>query len=302
MKKLSGVLALLLTPWTKDYKLDEATLRRNINKNIELGVHGIIVTGSVGEFHTMTNEERREIFKITVDEVNGRVPVIAGTGGVNTAEAIKMTKASEDIGCEYAMVIQPYYWPITMDEVVQFYKDIDAEVEKIRIMVYNNPGCSQINITAPVYRKLKEIDSVVAAKETTKNFEQLLNTIEACGDKIAVFPMDYMLFPAYWFGAKGCTSVIVQIEPKTVLGLWNALEKSDIERGKELFLRIIDCYSGFGDPELTDAKKRGIAFLKEQLNMVGITEVGLPRKPFYPLLEDHRKTLEKHLIRLGLIK
>src|SRR4030042_5289097 len=142
MFKPEGIFPALVTPFTNDGKaVDEERLRVLVNHCIELGVHGVVPCGTTGEFVNLTKEEKKQVLKVVVDEVNGRVPVIAGTGASGTSEALEMTRYAKDIGATAALIVTPYYLKPADRGIYEHYSTIASEVD-LPIILYNIPQCT----------------------------------------------------------------------------------------------------------------------------------------------------------------
>src|SRR5207253_473957 len=132
--RLGGVLSALLTPFDDDGAVDEATLRRVVDRNIDGGVHGVVACGSTGEFTTLSGSERRRVVEAVIDQAAGRVPVVAQTGAQSTKEAIALSRHAEQAGASVLMVVAPYYEPLTIDETKRYLRTV-AESVNIPIML-----------------------------------------------------------------------------------------------------------------------------------------------------------------------
>ena len=153
MKKLSGAFTVMVTPFTPDEALDTEGFRENIDWNIEEGIHGVICLGSTGEFANLTVDERKRIIDLTVDQVRGRVPIIAGTAANSTRETVEMTRYAKDAGVDAALIVAPFYGLPTQEDLYEHYKSISENVS-IPIMVYNNPGFSGVDMLPPLIERL----------------------------------------------------------------------------------------------------------------------------------------------------
>src|SRR5262245_18430013 len=165
--QLSGVLTALATPFASDGQIDQTTLRRVVDRSIDGGVDGVVACGSTGEFAAMSNTERRQLVETVIDQTAGRVPVIAQTGAVSTAEAIHLSKHAQAAGASVLMVVAPYVEPLTVQETVHYLKTVAGAVA-IPIMLYNLPVATGLNLTPELFGKLvTEVDIIQYIKDTS---------------------------------------------------------------------------------------------------------------------------------------
>jgi len=143
--QLRGVLTALATPFTADGTIDEASLRILVNRSIAGGVHGVVACGSTGEFSTLSSSERRLVVEIVVDQVAGRVPVIAQTGATSTAEAVRLSRHAQSAGADVVMTVAPYYEPLTIDETLSYLRAVAGSVD-IPVMLYNLPVATGVDL------------------------------------------------------------------------------------------------------------------------------------------------------------
>jgi 4-hydroxy-tetrahydrodipicolinate synthase len=186
MEKLRGTFTVMVTPFTPDEKLDKEGFCANIDWYIEEGIHGVICLGSTGEFANLTIEERKSVIDLTVDQVKGRVPIIAGTAANSTRETIEMTKYAKDAGADAALIVAPFYGLPTQEDLYEHYKSISGNVS-IPIMVYNNPGFSGVDMLPPLIERLAAIDNIVYLKESTGDIKRVHELLRRCGDRIDVW-------------------------------------------------------------------------------------------------------------------
>jgi len=159
MGKLSGTFTVMVTPFTQDEQLDEKGFRKNIDWYIDEGIHGVICAASTGEFANLSKEEHRRVIDITVDQVNGKVPVIAGTAANSTREAIEMTRYAKDAGADVVIIVAPFYGLPAQEELYQHYRVISDEVD-IPIMIYNNPWYTGVDMMPSLVERLSAIDNI----------------------------------------------------------------------------------------------------------------------------------------------
>ena len=220
MKKtiFEGVATALYTPFNPINKsVDYGAFSRLINRQLSANVNALVVLGTTGEAATITEEERREIIKLCVKEVNGRIPLIVGSGSNCTATAVKFSREAEESGADGLLVVTPYYNKCNDDGLYAHYSAV-AKSTSLPIIVYNVPTRTGFNVKPIVYRKLAEIDNVVAIKEANCCDEQLNGVFDNVKDTLAVYcGSDDKLIDVLRRGGKGTISVASNIIPSKIV-------------------------------------------------------------------------------------
>lgn len=234
--KGSGVA--IVTPFNEngvDFKKLEELLEWHIAQNTD----AIIVCGTTGEASTMSEQEKKETIKFTVDAVKGRIPVIAGTGSNNTKVSIEMSRWADNIGVDGLLVITPYYNKTTQRGCIEHFKAIANEVSK-PIIIYNVPSRTGLNITPETLLTLSKIDNIAAVKEASSNIVQILEIAQLCGDNLDIYSgNDDQILPILSIGGKGVISVIANIIPKDTHNLCEKFFNKDLEGSLELQLNML---------------------------------------------------------------
>lgn len=220
MKKtiFEGVATALYTPFNPINKsVDYGAFSRLINRQLSANVNALVVLGTTGEAATITEEERREIIKFCVKEVNGRIPLIVGSGSNCTATAVKFSREAEESGADGLLVVTPYYNKCNDDGLYAHYSAV-AKSTSLPIIVYNVPTRTGFNVKPIVYRKLAEIDNVVAIKEANCCDEQLNGVLDNVKDILAVYcGSDDKFIDVLRRGGKGTISVASNIIPSKIV-------------------------------------------------------------------------------------
>lgn len=220
MKKtiFEGVATALYTPFNPINKsVDYGAFSRLINRQLSANVNALVVLGTTGEAATITEEERRKIIKFCVKEVNGRIPLIVGSGSNCTATAVKFSREAEESGADGLLVVTPYYNKCNDDGLYAHYSAV-AKSTSLPIIVYNVPTRTGFNVKPIVYRKLAEIDNVVAIKEANCSNEQLRGVFDNVKDTLAVYcGSDDKLIDVLRRGGKGTISVASNIIPSKIV-------------------------------------------------------------------------------------
>lgn len=235
-----GVYPAIITPFTRDPAcgLDLDGLRSNIEFLISRGVDGIVPCGSTGESATLTFEEHEQVIGLAVEAAAGRVPVLAGTGSNNTAEAIRFTRAARNLGADGALVISPYYnKPNRSGLIKHFTKLADLDLP---IVLYNVPGRTGQNLSPDLIVELADHPNIVGVKEASGNLEQVSRIIEGTRDKdFAVLSGDDGLtLPMLALGAKGVISVAANVEPARMAAMYGAFVKGDLAEAQRLHYEL----------------------------------------------------------------
>jgi 4-hydroxy-tetrahydrodipicolinate synthase len=228
-----GVYVAIPTPF-KNGKVDENALKEHIEFLIENGVDGIVPCGTTGESATLSYEEHEEVIAFTVEQVKGRVKVIAGTGSNSTKEAIKLTKFAEEIKADGALLITPYYNKPNQEGLYRHFKAV-AEAVSIPIVLYNVPGRTGVNMLPETVARLSEIDNIVAIKEATGSTNVATEIVNLCGEKITVLSGDdQTFFPLLSVGAKGVISVTANVVPDRVVEMYREFKNGNWEKASQI--------------------------------------------------------------------
>ncbi len=286
---LQGAITAIVTPF-KDGKFDEAAYRELIEFQIKGGIHGIVPCGTTGESATLSHEEHKRVVETCVDQVKKRVPVVAGSGSNNTAEALELTRHAEAAGADYALMITPYYNKPTQEGLYQHFKTI-ADQTRIPIVVYNVPSRTSVNLLPETVARLAEFPNIVGIKEATGDLKQCAKVAELCGDKITMLSGDdFTTLPLLAIGGKGVISVVSNIVPQDMAGMCEAFMKGDLDTARKLHYKMWPLMEAmFFETNPTPAKTA----LKMMGKITG--EVRQPLCPLSPATEDKlRQVLQKY--------
>lgn len=292
MAKLEGAFTALITPFKDSGAIDEQGLRRNVNFQIERGIGGLVPCGTTGESATLTHAEHKRVVEIVIDEVNGRVPVIAGTGSNSTAEAIDLTKHAFEAGADYCLLISPYYNKPTQKGVIAHFRAVAAESEG-GLILYNVPSRTSLNLEADTVIKLAEVDNIVGVKEASGNLEQIMRIIRDAGQKLTVLSGDdIMTYPILALGGKGVISVASNIVPDMVQKMVDDFLKGRVEESRQAHYRLLDVYKHL-------FLETNPGPIKEMMNLAGMP-AGPLRLPLVSCDEKNVEILRRDLKDLGL--
>ena len=293
MGKLTGTFTVMVTPFTEDDELDETGFRKNIDWYIEQGIHGVICLGSTGEFANLSIEERKRVIDVTADQVDGCIPMIAGTAANTTREAIEMTKYAENAGADAVLIVAPFYGLPTQEDLYDHYRSI-AENTAISIMVYNNPGFSGVDMLPPLIERLAAIDNIQYIKESTGDIKRVHEIIQRCGDRIDIWcGWDDLAFECFVLGCSGWVAPVANFMPRESALLFTLVQDKEYEKARSLFFRMFPLLNYLEAGQL-------LSKVKEAMNIIGKAG-GKPRKPFLPIDEAQKAELRKMLKKAGAI-
>ncbi|WP_203363000.1 2,4-dihydroxyhept-2-ene-1,7-dioic acid aldolase [Bacillus sp. REN10] len=239
-QRLKGSIAPVITPFHEDESLDLDTFQQLINWQINSGSHGISVTGTSGEPSSLTVKERELVMETAMQTINGRVPFAPGTGSVNHAEALHLTKVAQEMGADAAMVIVPYYNKPSQHALYKHFKTI-ADAVDIPIILYNIPGRTGVNLeVATMKRLVEDCPNIIGAKESNKDFEHVNRVLLHCGRDFLLFSgIELLCYPMLTIGGSGSISATANVEPAKVAQLHNAWEEGDIETALNLHYELM---------------------------------------------------------------
>ncbi len=285
----SGVA--IITPFSGN-GIDFDAFTTLIERQIKGKTDAIIVCGTTGEASTMSAEEKRAAIEFCVKQVNGRVPVIAGTGGNNTANVIRDSKAAEELGADGLLIVTPYYNKTTQAGLVAHYAAV-AKAVSLPIIVYNVPGRTGLNLLPATMNKLMEHKNIVGIKEASGNIEQIVNLAALCPDLDIYSGNDDHVLPLLALGGKGVISTIANVIPDDMHELCAAFFRGDIEMARALQFKVLPIWSA-AFSEVNPIP------IKTMCAMLGWCEDTL-RLPLCPPSDSNRALMEAALKNYGLL-
>ncbi|MFZ5426165.1 MAG: 4-hydroxy-tetrahydrodipicolinate synthase [Thermodesulfobacteriota bacterium] len=236
--QFTGAFTALITPF-KNGKVDEEAYRAHVEWQIEQGIDGVVPCGTTGESATLSHAEHVQVIKICVDQVKGRVPVLAGAGSNNTTEAIELTRHAKEAKADGALLITPYYNKPTQAGLIAHFAAIAKEVS-MPFIVYNVPGRTSVNLLPQTVAALrKQVPEVIGIKEATGNLCQVSEVIEYCGrDFIILSGDDFTVLPTLAIGGHGVISVVSNVAPAMMRKLCKAWRKGDVAKAQRLHYKL----------------------------------------------------------------
>jgi 4-hydroxy-tetrahydrodipicolinate synthase len=239
----TGVITALVTPLRGD-ALDEEALRRLCDEQIAGGVDGLVPVGTTGESPTLTNEEHLRVIQVVVEAAKKRVPVIAGTGSNSTRETIEMSAAAKKVGADGLLLVTPYYNRPGQEHLYRHFKAV-IEAVPLPSVLYNVPGRTACDLLPETIARLAELPQVVGVKEATGSALRASQILTRVGDKLAVLSGDdATAFPLFALGARGVISVVSNVAPALMSGMWDAAAAGDWKKARELHYRLLPLGEG----------------------------------------------------------
>jgi 4-hydroxy-tetrahydrodipicolinate synthase len=236
-KMFTGTGTALVTPFRTDGTLDEGTLRRLIQRQIDAGVDFLVPCGTTGESPTLTHEEHVRVVEIAVGLAKGKVPVLAGAGGYNTAEVIAMARELAELGADGFLSVTPYYNKPTQEGLFQHYRAI-ADAVPLPIIVYSVQGRTGVNIEPATVKRLAQIENIVGIKEASGNVSQMAAILNAVPeDFIVLSGDDAITLPVISLGGRGVISVVSNEIPAGMSRLTRAALQGDFQTAREIHRR-----------------------------------------------------------------
>ncbi|WP_087971474.1 4-hydroxy-tetrahydrodipicolinate synthase [Oceanobacillus rekensis] len=280
-----NVLTAMVTPFNQDLEIDFEATRNLVNYLIANGSDGLVVAGTTGESPTLTDDEKLKLFKFVVNVVNGRVPVIAGTGSNNTKASIELTKEAEKTGVDAIMLVTPYYNKPTQEGMYQHFSTI-AENTSLPIMLYNIPGRSVVSLDVDTIVRLSQIKNIVSVKEASGVLDHIAELISNTSDDFSVYTgEDSLTLPTLAIGGTGIVSVASHIIGRKMQEMINHFQRGEVAESGDIHRRLLPVMNAmFNAPSPTP--------VKEALNQIGVP-VGSVRLPLIPLNDLEREALSK---------
>lgn len=292
---LHGVIPPLVTPFDEREEVDEQALRGEVRTCLDAGVHGITITGSTGEGHTLTIDESVRVAEVTLDEVGGRVPVVSGIIQDSTRSVIRYGRALRAAGVDGLQITPVHYlFNPGHEGTLAYYAEIGESVE-MPIVIYNVVPWNTIQ--PDTLLELAEQPWIVAVKQSGGDIHKLADLMRAVhetGSRLLVLSaVDALLMSSYQMGAHGAVAGILSVVPKLSVELWDACQRGDFEKAKELHERILPIWRIIEQPDMT-------ARLKCAIELQG-RNVGEARRPLLPVTSAVRDQLRDVLAHAGVL-
>jgi 4-hydroxy-tetrahydrodipicolinate synthase len=291
--RLRGSLTALVTPFKPGGALDEEAFRAHVNWQIENGTKGLVPVGTTGESPTLSHEEHKKVVEWCVEEARGRVPVVAGAGSNNTAEAIELAKHAEEAGADALLVVTPYYNKPTQEGLYRHFKAVNDAVG-IPIVIYNIPPRSVIDMSVATMARLYELKNIAGVKDATANIGRVSQQRHAMGPDFIQLSGEDMTALAYnAAGGHGCISVVSNVAPRLCAELQDLSLGGDYAGALKVQDRLVPLHDAvFAEPGLAGAKC-GLALLGR-----GNEEI---RLPMLPVTDGTKAVIRQAMVHAGLL-
>lgn len=293
MTKWNGVHTILITPFKTDLSVDWEGLRRNVRFAAESPAHVLVCLGTQGEFYALSDQEQREVMRITVEETRGRKPVVCGTTAPSTLQSLSLSHYAREIGADAVMMMAPYLTGVSLQGIREHFARVAREVQ-MPLFVYNSPGRTGMNVPPAAIAQLAEEEFIVGVKQATDSMTDLEETVALAGHKMAVVcGSETMSWPCLMLGMVGFTATAASFMPRVAADIYDAAARGDVKQGMELFYRL--------SPFRLLGKSTGVAALvKGGMEMVGLAG-GPVRPPLRQLTAEDRTSLKGILTDLAVL-
>jgi len=293
MSIFTGSGVAIVTPFKEDKSIDYKAYVKLVNFHLENNTDAIVVCGTTGESATLTDEECANLVKLTVEVVDGKIPVIAGCGSNNTAHAVHLTMQAEALGANAIMQVTPYYNKATQRGLIGHFTEI-AESTSLPIMLYNVPSRTSCNIAAQTVAELSKVPNIVCIKEASGDISQIAEIAKLSEPGFDIYSgNDDQVVPLMSLGGKGVVSVTANVAPQLMHSMCKEFLEGNVKKSLEIQLKLLDlCKACF--IELSPAPT------KAALEMMGYGKAYF-RRPICPVSDESLEVIRKALGSYGLI-
>ena len=291
VKRISGVIPPIVTPFLSDHRIDEDALRRITRYLLTAGVHGLVACGSTGEFSLMSLDERRRVTEIVADEVDSKVPVIEGVSAVRTDDAVALARHAKDLNLDAVLAAPSYYYKLEENDLREYYAEL-AKID-IPIIVYNIPLTTKTDLSPEFLVKLaQEFDTIEYVKESTGDIQRVSEIQRLDPNLEVVCGWDPLIYDFLTHNVKGWISTVANVIPKQCVELMRlVIEEKNVNRGRELFYSLLPTIGRIdGGPKFVQYAKAGLTLMGQP--------TGPTRKPLQPLSAAEMDSLRRALATL----
>jgi 4-hydroxy-tetrahydrodipicolinate synthase len=290
---ITGSLVAIVTPMLDDGRIDYARFRQLIDWHIAEGTSAIVVVGTTGESPTVDFDEHKELIRVAVNHSNGRLPIIAGTGGNSTAEAIELTESAKKAGATACLSVVPYYNKPTQEGMYRHFRKI-AETVDLPMFLYNVPSRTVADLQNDTVLRLAEVPGVIGIKDATSNMERGTDLIRRAPRNFAIYSGDdAAALPLMALGGHGVISVTANVAPRMMAEMCAAALVGDVKKAREINLRLI----GLHQKLFIETSPAPVKWAMAQM---GLIEGGL-RLPMVPLSERCHDAVREALTEAGVV-
>ena len=289
---ITGSLVAIVTPMKEDGQLDLPAFRKLIDWHVAEGTDGIVVVGTTGESPTVNVDEHKELIRIAVQHARGRIPIVAGTGGNSTAEAIELTESAKKAGATACLSVVPYYNKPTQEGLYRHFRKI-AETVDLPMIMYNVPGRTVADLANDTVLRLAQVPGIIGLKDATANIERGTDLVRRAPRNFALYSgEDAAALALILLGGHGVISVTANVAPKLMHQMCAAALVGDVKRAREINLRLLPLHQRL----FVEANPIPV---KWALAEMGMMEAGL-RLPLAPLSEKFHQTVREALHEAGI--
>ena len=289
---ITGSLVAIVTPMHEDGRLDFAAFRRLIDWHVAEGTDGLVVVGTTGESPTVDFDEHKELIRAAIEHARGRIPVIAGTGGNSTAEAIELTQSAKKAGATACLSVVPYYNKPTQEGMYRHFRKI-AESVDLPLILYNVPSRTVADLQNETVMRLAEVPGIIGIKDATASIDRASDLIRRAPRNFAIYSgEDVAALAVILLGGHGVISVTANIAPRAMHEMCAAALVGDVKKARELNLRLLPLHQKL----FVEANPIPV---KWALAQMGLIETGL-RLPMTPLSEKLHDTVREALREAGV--
>jgi 4-hydroxy-tetrahydrodipicolinate synthase len=289
---ITGSLVAIVTPMREDGSLDFARFRQLIDWHVAEGTDAIVAVGTTGESPTVDFDEHKELIRVAVEHARGRIPVIAGTGGNSTAEAIELTEAAKKAGATASLSVVPYYNKPTQDGLYRHFRKI-AETVDLPMFLYNVPGRTVADLANDTVLRLAQVPGIIGIKDATANIERGSDLIRRAPRNFSIYSgEDATALALILLGGHGVISVTANVAPKLMHQMCAAALVGDVKKAREINLRLLPLHQRL----FVEANPIPV---KWALGEMGLIEPSL-RLPLSPLAEKFHQTVREALHEAGI--
>lgn len=287
--EIKGIIPPIVTPMNEDESINEAELRNQVNRQIKGGVHGLFPFGTNGEGYILNEKEKEQVLSIVIEETKGRVPVYAGTGCISTRDTIRQSRMAKDLGADVLSIITPSFAAASQNELYEHYKTV-AEAVDMPIVLYNIPARTGNALAPATVAKLSKIENIVGAKDSSGNFDNMLQYIEQTRDRkdFAVLSgNDSLILWNLLAGGAGGIAGCANVFPEVMASIYDCFVAGDLENARKAqdSIRSFRACFKYGNPN---------TIVKTAVGLLGYP-VGKCRAPFNQVPEEGIEALKKVL-------
>ena len=311
MIQWQGVFPALTTPFTADGKLDLPMFEKNLDAQIQSGVHGLIIGGSLGEASTIKPEEKEQLTKTAIAKAGEKIPVVINIAESSTAEAIRQTRNAETWGAQGLMLLPPMRYKSDPLETITYFKSVAASTE-LPIMIYNNPVDYGIEVSLDMFEELTVVENVQAVKDSTRDVSNVTRMINRFGDRYSLFcGVDTIAMEELCMGADGWVAGLVNAFPRETTVIFELVKQGRIEEARRInrwflplleldihpklvqYIKLAQSLTGLGT-EYVRAPRLILTGLERE-TVLGIIQEGISSRPMLPAIHKTERRFSRSL-------